>query len=70
LFRAEVGMTLCQWRRRLRLLHALKLLASGAPVTTVALEVGYNRTSAFIGMFRSELGITPARYYAINAERS
>lgn len=64
LFAAETGMTLGRWRRRARLLRALRLLASGRPVTTVALEVGYASTSAFISMFRRELGSTPSRYYA------
>jgi len=64
LFLSETKMTFGQWRQRLRLLHALRLLANGEPVTAVALEVGYRSTSAFIAMFKSELGTTPARYYA------
>jgi AraC-like DNA-binding protein len=31
-------------------------------VTRVALEVGYDNPSAFIAMFRRELGSTPRRY--------
>jgi AraC-like DNA-binding protein len=67
LFSAETKMTFGEWRQRLRLLHALRLLAKGEPVTAVALEAGYRSTSAFIAMFRSELGTTPARYYAASS---
>ncbi len=61
LFRAEAGVSFQQWRQRLRLIHALRLLAAGDSVTNVALEVGYSSTSAFIAMFRRELHTTPAR---------
>ena len=63
LFRAETGMPFNQWRQRLRLIHALRLLADGLPVTSVALEAGYGSTSAFIAMFKKEVGTTPSRYY-------
>jgi AraC-like DNA-binding protein/quercetin dioxygenase-like cupin family protein len=63
LFRIETGMTFGQWRQRLRLLHGLRLLASGEPVTTVAMESGYESTSAFISVFKTAFGTTPSRYY-------
>jgi len=63
LFAREVGMTLGQWRQRLRLLDALKRLAGGEPVTAVAAQVGYASASAFVAMFRRELGVTPSRYF-------
>ena len=61
LFRAETGVSFQQWRQRLRLIHALRLLAAGESVTNVALEVGYSSTSAFIAMFSRELHTTPAQ---------
>lgn len=64
LFRSETDMTFGKWRQQLRLLHALKLLASGESVTAAALEVGYDSTSAFIYAFKTALGTTPGRYYA------
>ena len=64
LFATETDMTFGKWRQQLRLLHALKLLAAGEPVTSVALEVGYDSTSAFIAAFKSVLGTTPKKYYA------
>ena len=63
LFHRETGMSFGRWRQRARLLHALHRLAAGEPVTGVALDVGYESTSAFIAMFKRELGTTPGRYY-------
>ena len=63
-FAAEVGMSLGAWRRRARLLEALRLLAAGRKVTAVALDLGYQNPSAFIDSFRRSLGMTPARYVA------
>jgi AraC-like DNA-binding protein len=69
IFLTETGMTLGKWRQQLKLLQALRLLAAGKAVTTVALEVGYDSPSAFIAMFRRTLGATPSRYFAAG-ERS
>lgn len=66
LFQSETEMTFGKWRQQLRMLHALRLLAAGEPVTTAALEVGYDSTSAFIAAFKSTVGTTPGRYYADN----
>jgi AraC-like DNA-binding protein len=63
LFRAETGMSLGQWQRRQTLLHALRRLASGENAGRLAGELGYNSASAFIAMFRRELGQTPKRYF-------
>jgi len=63
LFLEETHMTLGRWRLRLRLLEALRLLAEGHSVTRVALDVGYQSPSAFVSVFRRELGTTPARYF-------
>jgi AraC-like DNA-binding protein len=63
LFRTETGVSFQQWRQRLRAIHSLRLLASGESVTGVALAVGYSSTSAFIAMFRRELGSTPRRIW-------
>ena len=63
LFLTETELTFGQWRQQLRLLHAQRLLASGEPVTNVALAVGYESASAFIAMFKRALGVTPSRYY-------
>ncbi|MGC0175398.1 helix-turn-helix domain-containing protein, partial [Klebsiella pneumoniae] len=51
-----------EWRQRIRLLRALELLAAGKPVTAIALDLGYDNVSAFIGLFRRMFGTTPGRY--------
>ncbi|MDE1004210.1 MAG: helix-turn-helix transcriptional regulator [Paraburkholderia fungorum] len=66
-FVTETGMTFAQWRQQARLLRALELVADGIPVTTIALELGYDNVSAFIDMFRRALGTTPGRYLAVAA---
>lgn len=63
LFHLETGMSFGRWRQQARLLHAMRLLAAGETVTTTALEVGYDSTSAFIAAFSQVLGTTPGRYY-------
>ena len=62
LFARQTGMSFQLWRQQLRLLRALEMLATGMPVTHIAMELGYHNTSAFIAMFRRCLGTTPARY--------
>jgi AraC-like DNA-binding protein len=64
LFTEETGMSFGEWRQRWRLVSAMQRLAAGESVTTVALDVGYSTTSAFISMFRKHLGTTPTRYLA------
>ncbi len=57
-------MTFGQWRQQVRILEALKRLALNEPVTTVALELGYDSPSAFISMFKKALGKTPGKYFS------
>ncbi len=64
LFHRETGMGFTRWRQHARLLRALELLAAGGSVTEVALDLGYDSTSAFITMFRESLGATPGRYFS------
>lgn len=64
LFADESGMSFSRWRQRARLIHAMQTLAAGQSVTNAALEAGYSTTSAFISMFRKQLGTTPTRYLA------
>lgn len=64
LFAKETGMSFGTWRRQALLLASLSRLAAGEPVTTVALDLGYDSPSAFTAMFRRTLGVTPSRYFA------
>ena len=62
-FERETSLRFAAWRQQARLLRSLEALASGEPVTQVALAVGYETPSAFIAMFRRALGTTPGRYF-------
>lgn len=70
IFVKETGLTFGQWRQQVRLLQALKLIAGGYAINTVALEVGYQSASAFITMFRHAMGATPKRYYSENGSNT
>lgn len=61
-FVAETGLTFARWRQQARLLRALESVADRVPVTTIALDLGYDNVSAFIDMFKRALGTTPGRY--------
>jgi AraC-like DNA-binding protein len=58
-FLAETGLPVGEWRRRVRLFHALRLLEAGTAVTEVALDVGYASTSAFSQAFKKMFGHSP-----------
>ena len=62
-FFAEVGISFGRWRQQVRLFAALEMLAQRKSVTEVAIAVGYDSVSAFIGMFRTMLGSTPQMYF-------
>jgi len=63
MFLAETGMQFGRWRALARLQAALPLLAAGEPLGAVALNVGYESTSAFVAAFHREIGVTPAAYF-------
>lgn len=62
LFRRETGMSFAQWRQQACLAVALPRLASNVPVTTIALDLGYDSPASFSTMFRRALGVPPSRY--------
>jgi AraC-like DNA-binding protein/mannose-6-phosphate isomerase-like protein (cupin superfamily) len=61
-FRSQTGMSFATWRQQACVLSALPRLAAGEPVTSVALDLGYDSPAAFSTMFRRLLGIPPSRY--------
>lgn len=63
-FVAETGYSYTAWRQRARLMRALEMLAEDVPVTTVALDLGYDSVSAFIALFKRMFGVTPSAYFA------
>ena len=62
LFQNETGLSFGAWRQQARLLEAMGRLGSGAPVTQVALDLGYDSVSAFSAMFRRAAGASPSAY--------
>lgn len=63
LFSQEMGMTIQQYLRQIRLERAAELLRTGqCNVTEAALEVGYNSLSHFSTAFHSAFGCCPGLY--------
>ena len=56
IFRREVGMDFETWRRQVRLMKAVELLAEGRSIKSVAHAIGYRQASTFVAMFRRALG--------------
>ena len=62
-FKAETGVTPHQWLLRARLRDAAQRLATTtAPVTGIALDVGFEDLSNFTRSFHTEFGASPRRY--------
>lgn len=61
-FRQQTGMAFSEWRQRACVMLALSRLASGASVTAIALDFGYQSPAAFSTMFRRVLGRPPTGY--------
>ncbi len=62
-FSKEVGMTISQYLRQLRIEKAAQLLETGRyNVTEVALEVGYSSLSHFSHAFQQQTGCCPGLY--------
>lgn len=68
LIERETGMGFEQWRTRLRIAHATRLLAVGNAVGRVGLDVGYSTPSAFVAAFRRVVGVSPGVYAASRRE--
>jgi len=66
IFSQEVGLTVPQYLRKLRMEKAGELLLTGRyNVTEVAIEVGYNSLSHFSRAFCQTMGICPALYASV-----
>jgi AraC-like DNA-binding protein len=64
LFMAELAISVGEWRQRLRLHHAMRLLAERRPLADVARATGYGSANAFIAAFKRRFGVTPHRWGA------
>jgi AraC-like DNA-binding protein len=61
-FKAATGMSFRLWRQQVRLLEAVARLGQGVPITRIALDLGYDSSSAFSAMFRRVLGVAPSHF--------
>src|SRR5262245_37392937 len=61
-FQTETGRGFQDWRTAARLLAALRLLLTDAPVASIAGSVGYSNASAFCAAFRRTLGAPPSAF--------
>jgi AraC-like DNA-binding protein len=62
-FKRVTGVTPHQWVLRARLRDAARrLVETRAPITEIALDVGFEDLSNFIRTFRAEFGVSPSRY--------
>ncbi len=63
LFRKDIGLSFVEFRQQARLFKALKQLAKGIPVTTVAMNVGFSSLSAFNHLFKKNFGKPPGGFF-------
>lgn len=69
LFRRQTGLSFLAWRQQACLLCALPRLAAGEPVTTVAIDLGYENPAAFTLMFKRAFGSPPLAYLGLRNTR-
>ncbi|MES0882714.1 AraC family transcriptional regulator [Roseibium sp. SCP14] len=60
----QLGMSLGEWRRRVRFASAMELLAKGTPIKVAASLCGYASAAAFTHAFRKEFRIRPSELQA------
>lgn len=58
----DLGMSLLEWRQRLRVVRALPMLEAGQKVEAIAFDLGYGSASAFIAMFKRLMSVTPDEF--------
>jgi AraC-like DNA-binding protein len=68
-FRGQFGMSILQYRRRVRLVEALGRVRH-EKVEAVALRVGYRSTKNFYSAFRELTGMTPTGLRLLSADRA
>lgn len=63
----ELGMSLNEWRQRLKVMQAMSMLKSPKTVENIAFDLGYANASAFISMFKRWMGTTPDQFRKMNS---
>lgn len=66
LFREVLGPSYQQWRQQAILARTLPLLASGQPISSIAVASGYASDSAFSAMFKAAIGKSPSHFQIKN----
>ncbi|WP_374974220.1 AraC family transcriptional regulator [Acinetobacter venetianus] len=62
LFLKETNMNFSTWYKQAKLLKAITDLEMKNPILNIALELGYESSSAFSYMFKREMGMSPTEY--------
>lgn len=58
----ELGMSIHEWRQRLKVMKAMSMLNEGKKVESIALDLGYANATAFINMFKRWMNLTPDQF--------
>lgn len=58
----ELGMSLHEWRQRLKVIKSLALLKEGKTIESIALDLGYSNASSFIQVFKRWMQVTPDQF--------
>ncbi|MCD9879317.1 helix-turn-helix domain-containing protein [Streptomyces guryensis] len=56
------GLNFSQWRQRACILHSLRHLTAGMPVTRIAALLGYENPAAYTAAFKKLLGRPPTAH--------
>jgi AraC-like DNA-binding protein len=67
-FRRETGLSFVSWRQQACLFAALPRLVAGEPVTSIAIDLGYENPASFTTMFKRILGASPRDYLRQKAD--
>jgi AraC-like DNA-binding protein len=60
-FKAEYGITVSEWLKRVRLREASERIQAGDRVKAVAMDLGYKQLSHFSREFKRAYGLPPTR---------
>jgi AraC-like DNA-binding protein/quercetin dioxygenase-like cupin family protein len=61
-FTEETGLSFTEWRQKVKIYNALKMLTENVPVNDVSFNLGYQNVSTFITMFKGHIGCSPTEY--------
>lgn len=61
-FTDETGLAFTEWRQRVKIYTALKLLSENVSVSDVSFNLGYQNVSTFIAMFKGHMKCSPTEY--------